>query len=91
MSKEQLLNEALNIIEQSSLSSDDKAMWQHQLAFTDENKLEMFIGTTKDREEVLKLATESLKKKIDAVSDEDKMNEVIKDEIETIKKLVDEN
>lgn len=90
MNRDDLLEKALQLLKESELSDDDKALWEGQLNTADENQLEFFLTSLQVQPNVLAVATESLRKKIAVVNDPDAFTDIVRAEKEEIINMIDE-
>ncbi len=90
MDKDELFSLAEDVLSDSSLSTEDKVMWEQKLLGASAERLNMFISTVVENEEVLILATKSLKKQLEAEGDDEAMKKVLDDELEEVKSLLEE-
>lgn len=88
MSKDELLKEALNIINESGLSNDDKVMWREHLSVANTRLLKMIIDTISSGNNVIEAATKSLKEKMKTEGDREKLQIVINTEKDEIKSIL---
>ena len=88
--KEALLKKAFLILYDNGLSSDDMKLWESRLRDSSADAISLFIDTFENDKELLEMATDNLKKKIEAIKNPEKIQDVVQEEKDTLQRYLNE-
>ena len=88
--KEVLLKKASLILYDNGLPSYDMKLWEGRLKDSSADAVSLFIDTFENDKELLEIATSNLKKKIAAIEDPKKIQDLVQEEKDTLEKYLNE-
>lgn len=84
MDREVLLKDAYPLLDNADLPQEDKDLWREYLSKTSADAIFIFIDMVEEDSSILPLATEGLKKRIAAQSDQEALKKVYEEERDSL-------
>lgn len=86
-----LLQKAMDVLEKSALSSEDKTLWKERLNTVSDDAVELFIDLFEnDSSGLLQTTTGQLRKKVEVGGDFEKINILMEEEKKELLELLQE-